>query len=324
MASTKRPQNTTARPKNGGASPPTTSKGSTQSSRLNEIRQRTGTNQAAGRGAARRAAKRQSPWRGKGPIIATLAAVVLLVVGFVVFAQAQQGSSSTSGIGAPLPASIYNQVTGVSSSVSNTVGTGGLPDPLRSISGSSTALTNNGKPEFLYIGGEFCPYCAAERWSMTIALSRFGTFSNLHQMASAANDGNYSTLTYHGSSYTSKYISFVPVENEDRSQNQLEPLTSQQQQILATVGNNGYPTLDIAGQYSNNGSQYSGGYDPALLNGLTWSQIGSKLSNPNDPVTKAVVGNANYLTAAICKVTNNQPASACTPQIQQIEAQLPK
>ena len=44
--------------------------------------------------------------------------------------------------------------------------------PIQAI--SDTALTSNGKPEMLYIGAEFCPYCAASRWSMALALSRFG------------------------------------------------------------------------------------------------------------------------------------------------------
>jgi hypothetical protein len=37
------------------------------------------------------------------------------------------------------------------------------------------------------------------------------------------------------------------------------------------------------------------------------------------------VGNANYITAAICKLTNNQPGSSCSSAaLQQIEGQLPK
>ena len=40
-------------------------------------------------------------------------------------------------------------------------------------------LTADGKPLVLYVGAEYCPYCAAERCAMVQALSRFGTFSNL-------------------------------------------------------------------------------------------------------------------------------------------------
>ena len=39
-------------------------------------------------------------------------------------------------------------------------------------------------------------------------------------------------------------------------------------------------------------------------------------------VAKGVLGSANYMTAGICKLTNNQPASACTPAIQALESKL--
>ena len=46
--------------------------------------------------------------------------------------------------------------------------------PLTATTGQP-ALTSGGKPEILYVGAEYCPYCAAERWAMVVALSRFGT-----------------------------------------------------------------------------------------------------------------------------------------------------
>ena len=45
----------------------------------------------------------------------------------------------------------------------------------------------------LYIGAEFCPYCAAMRWSMAVALSRFGTFTPLHGIHSSSTDVDPST-----------------------------------------------------------------------------------------------------------------------------------
>ena len=38
------------------------------------------------------------------------------------------------------------------------------------------------------MGAEYCPYCAAERWSMIVALGRFGTFSGLQTMRSSSTD----------------------------------------------------------------------------------------------------------------------------------------
>ena len=64
----------------------------------------------------------------------------------------------------------------------------------------------------LYIGAEFCPICATERWPMLVALSHFGTFSNVSQTHSAVSDGDIPTLSFYGSTYTSPYLTFTPVE----------------------------------------------------------------------------------------------------------------
>jgi hypothetical protein len=53
-------------------------------------------------------------------------------------------------------------------------------------------------------------------------------------------------------------------------------------------------------------------YDPAVLKGMTWAQVASALHNPSSPVAQAVNGAANYMTAAICKMTNNAPSTVCT------------
>ncbi len=44
------------------------------------------------------------------------------------------------------------------------------------------------KPQVAYIGAEYCPFCASERWPMVIALSRLGTFSGLGLTTSSATD----------------------------------------------------------------------------------------------------------------------------------------
>ena len=51
---------------------------------------------------------------------------------------------------------------------------------------------------------------------------------------------------------------------------------------------------------------------PAILAGLDQQEIAAKLTNPTDPVTEAIVGTANYLTASICAETGDQPASVCS------------
>ena len=53
-------------------------------------------------------------------------------------------------------------------------------------------------------------------------------------------------------------------------------------------------------------------YNPAVLAGKSWSQIAADLHNPSSTVTQNVVGAANYVTGAICKMTNNQPSDVCS------------
>jgi hypothetical protein len=49
--------------------------------------------------------------------------------------------------------------------------------------------------------------------------------------------------------------------------------------------------------------------------------VAARLSNPNAPSTQGIVGTATYLTAAICAVTGQKPASVCTDPVVKRAAQ---
>ena len=78
------------------------------------------------------------------------------------------------------------------------------------------------------MGAEYCPFCAAERWTMVMWLSRFGTFKNLSEIQSSSTDiyPDTDTFTFHKSSYTSQYIDFSSNEVEDRNQQPLQTLSA--------------------------------------------------------------------------------------------------
>lgn len=59
-----------------------------------------------------------------------------------------------------------------------------------------------------------------------------------------------------------------------------------------------------------------------MLAGLTWSQIADDLHDPASQVAAAVLGTASYVTAAICRLTNDQPASACTTVVKSLQGNL--
>jgi hypothetical protein len=192
----------------------------------------------------------------------------------------------------------------------------------------------NGKPEVFYYGAEHCPYCAAERWSLIMAMSRFGEYKDLRLMKSGSAPEAFpdtNTFTFLHSTYTSQYVDWASVESADRTGQALQTPTPEQQQIINTY--DAPPYTQTAGSipfisYANSYITVGAGYDTGSLQGLSWQQIASKLSDPNDPndpVTKNIAGNANYMTAAICHSTNNEPASVCqTAPIPEIEQQITK
>jgi len=68
------------------------------------------------------------------------------------------------------------------------------------------------------------------------------------------------------------------------------------------------PFIDLGGKFVNSGATYS----PEVLAGKTQTQIADALKDPSSPIAKAVLSSANVYTAAICKLTNNQPAKVCS------------
>src|SRR5215471_1769042 len=270
--------------------------------------------------AAQREAARKAERRNRILITGGSTLVVLVIVlAFIVVKLSSGGNSASSGGRTPLPASVASQITGVPAATLDKVGKGAVPaftqGKLPFTPGSGAPLTSGGKPEMLYIGAEYCPYCAAMRWSMAVALSRFGTLSTpLHGIHSASNDvfPNTATLTFYKSGYNSKNLTFTPVENLAVDHSLLQSPTAQQNQIWARYepdpNQRGYPFIDIGNRYVIKGPIY----DPGVLKGLTWSQIAAAMQNPSSPVAQGVLGAANYITAAICQTTNNQPASVCT------------
>jgi thiol-disulfide isomerase/thioredoxin len=290
---------------------------------------------AAQRAAARRAQVRKRIILAAASIVAVAAVVIALAVVKTSSVPGTAAAASEGPTGAALH-SLVADVTSVPASVLDTVGGGDLAaDGMTRV--SATPLTADGKPELLYIGADFCPYCAAERWAMIVALSRFGTFSGLSTIHSSATDAypDTPTFTFYGSSYTSKYLSFVPVEETTnyRQGNSastsvpyvtLQTPTAAEQALLNTYdpGSDGSPIpfIDIGNKYVEISNLAP--YGPQDLAGLTWSQIAAALRDPSSAIAQGIDASANYLTAGICEMTGNQPATACTSAVRALEAKL--
>jgi thiol-disulfide isomerase/thioredoxin len=264
--------------------------------------------------AAQRAAARRAEIRNRILIVTGSAlAVIAIVVVLVVVKATGNGSNQKQLSTEVLPASVTSQIASVPASTLNSVGIGQIlsynPSPISSI--SNTALKSNGKPEMLYIGAEFCPYCAAERWAMAVALDRFGHFTTqltgIHS-SSTDTDPNTPTLTFYRAGYTSPYLVFTPVENETVNKTLLQTPTPAEQTLWNDYNANSYPFIDFGNKYVIKAPSY----DPATLKGLTWAQVAADLKNPSSTVAKNVDGAANLITAAICKMTGGQPGSVCS------------
>jgi Domain of unknown function (DUF929) len=309
---------------------------------------------AAQREAARRAEQRKRIYIAGGSILAVIVVVLAIVLVKVNSGGSSAGSASNGPTGTALT-TLTKQVTGIPVSVQDQVGGGSVSTsdfiPGSEIQAASAAnagyfatvngksLTSGGKPEVLYIGAEYCPYCGAQRWSMIVALSRFGTFSGLKTIHSSSTDAdpNTPTWSFYGSKYTSPYINFTSVEEttnvrQGNSSNTSVPYvtlqtpTAAQQALINQYdpGANGYsgaiPFIDMGNKYVEVGNMSP--YGPTVIDGKSWSQIAAALTQPSSAIAKGVLGSANYMTAGICKLTNNQPASACTPAIQSLETKF--
>jgi hypothetical protein len=243
-------------------------------------------------------------------------------------------AATASASGGGTPSSVVSVLTSVPVSATNAVGNGGgeVTGKPQSISGS--LLTARGKPEMLYMGGEYCSYCGAERWSMIVALSRFGTFSGLKEIRSAIKNGagqaepdpDTPTWTFYGSAFTSKYVTFVPVEMTTNIPDPgngyfttlQTPTPAQTALMNKWDSSTAIPFIDFGNKYLIAESSY----DPGILSGLSWAQIAADLSRPSTKVARAVDGTANYITAALCKLTRNAPAAACTSVVKGLEAKI--
>ena len=196
-------------------------------------------------------------------------------------------------------------------------------------------LTAEGKPEVLFVGSEFCPFCAAERWPLVVALARFGKFNELRDSTSSTQSvfPNTSTFTFDEVGYTSRYVTLTGVElysdtiGPDGTYTRLarlDPGPGRAGRPLPASGGpdraGTVPFVDVAGQLV----AVTSGFSPALLAGLSQAQIAASVAEPTPPTSgsassgstspptgQAVIAVANQLSAGICAATGQQPSAVC-------------
>ncbi|MGC2174972.1 MAG: DUF929 family protein [Acidimicrobiales bacterium] len=290
----------------------------------------------------RRPAPRKTPTRGGRPagLFTWIAVglVVIVVVALVIIKVATGGTTTPPGKTTfqPTSAAVLTDLTTIPASVFNSVG---INSPITSItppqpiSGQSELYGTNASgqkvPEILYMGAEYCPYCAAQRWATIVALSRFGTWSGLGNMSSLSTDvyPNTPTFTFLKAKYTSKYLVFKSVElytnylSKTGAYVKLQTPTPTEEAEISKYDTTKYvkgftsstedgsiPFITFANKFLVAGASYN----PQTLAGTSRDAIAGALDNETSPITQAIVSSANYQTAAICTLTNQQPGNVCT------------
>lgn len=182
------------------------------------------------------------------------------------------------------------------------------PGPLRAIDDDSASA--RGAPLVLYIGADFCPYCAVLRWPLALTLMRFGDLSGLRYTRSSSTDVYADTATFslRDARFDSEYLRFEAVELQDREGKTLERPNEMQRELFLRLNSRGsIPFLYLGGKYLAIGSPFS----PQPMQGLDWQQIAQRLEEGDNAVWQDVIGQANLLTAALCALTNQAPDAVC-------------
>ncbi|BFI76952.1 DUF929 domain-containing protein [Sulfurisphaera ohwakuensis] len=232
--------------------------------------------------------------------------LIIVIVGVSIFSSTK--TTTTSVIGKTIPNNLYNQLVELSDQGYNITA---LPTYYFKV--SPLNFSSNGKPAVIFVGAEWCPYCAAERWALIIALLRFGNFSGLEYMLSSSTDvyPNTPTFTFVNATYSSPYITFYGIEYQDRNYQPLEKVPNQVYYVWSNYANLSIPFI-VIGYYYKVGTSI----DPGLLSNHNWTYVIEQLHNPNSQIYKEIYAEANLITEMICKVDGGKPYSVCSHFIQ--------
>lgn len=238
--------------------------------------------------------------------VAVVVVVIAVVLGVVISNRPKDAPVATGGAAAlatleKLPASLLDSAPAPAPSQAPAKLEGG------------TALTQDGKPKVLYIGAEYCPFCAMERWALIGALSRLGTFTGVTETTSSSTDVHPDTPTFSfkGAKYTSDVVAFEAVETQDREGKPLQTLEGDNLALFQKFNpGGGIPWITYGGTHATDGATV----DANAFDGKTYDQIIAGIQDPTSDVGKTVTPAINMITAQICDQTKGKPANVCTSQ----------
>lgn len=219
-------------------------------------------------------------------------------------------------------------------------------------------FTVNGKPSVIYFGSITDAFSGENRWAMALALSRFGSFSGLFKGYSAIQYGDFPTIYWApahykasnvvlGAFYTSKYISFIAVEDQSPITGNftLNPFNITQLRInstgnavymsafqfLRSVGNATVPFIGVpymiwgyflqfGADAIDFGNSMSNSYGLPVTN-TTNEQVLQQLSHPGNQFAWTEYAAADIYVAMVCGSIRDAAPVCSLPAIKGIEAQ---
>ncbi|WP_353509538.1 DUF929 family protein [Intrasporangium sp.] len=250
--------------------------------------------------------------RQQKQMIAAAVAVVVVIIAVAVGIVVANNNSGGGGQPAASDTAFVPKLTSVPASAFDAAGAPTEANAVPQKVQGGEVLKVDGKPRLIYVGAEFCPYCASERWAMVAALSRFGTFEGLKPTRSAVNDGNIPTVTFTDMKYTSDYVKFDAWETSDREHKPLQTLPADVEALFKKYNPQGGIPWTFYGTHEMSGSGIP--LEPLLAhtgdNG--WNEIVGQMQTGTGDVGKSINANANMISAQVCELTGGQPANVCT------------
>ncbi|EWS99859.1 hypothetical protein N865_20175 [Intrasporangium oryzae NRRL B-24470] len=239
-------------------------------------------------------------------VIAVVVVIVAVVLGTVVANRPSPSPAATGSTGAEAALAKLVAIPPATLDAAPTPQPSQAPAKLA----GATPLTQDGKSKVLYVGAEYCPFCAMERWVMIGALSRFGTFSGIKPTTSSSSDVHPDTPTFsfHGASFTSDHLAFEAVETEDREGKPLDTLEGANAELFKKYNpGGGIPWVNYGGTHATSGATV----DATVFDGKTYDQIIAGIYDPTSEIGKTVDPAINMVTAQLCQQTNGQPSNVC-------------
>ena len=165
---------------------------------------------------------------------------------------------------------------------------------------SKETMRRGGKIFVFFMGAEYCPYCAAERWAIVRSLQKFGQWEGLKQTISAARDEpflNLPTYDFTKATYNSPHIEFVAREIKDREFKPLQKLLKTEEKLVRKFNpKKEIPFLLIGGKFMQIGS----GFPPKIFIGHTFRQTETELKKFESDIRKTIDEEANVISALLC------------------------